>query len=120
MSQSEIPTFLNRCDLLYLAAFKEGTTKYGQSFNKMVDYMMAAKPVIASYSGYPSMLNEADSGVFIPAEDASVIIEALHEFKMMSSNERDKMGQRGKKWILEHFNYTVVAKNYLNEINNLF
>lgn len=119
ISQKEVPAFLNRCDVLYLAAFKEGTTKYGQSFNKMVDYMMAAKPVIASYSGYPSMLNEADSGVFIPAEDASVIIEALHEFKMMSSNERDKMGQRGKKWILEHFNYTVVAKNYFTEINKL-
>ena len=36
---------------------------YGQSMNKIVDYMMAGKPVVASYSGYPSMLNEAGSGI---------------------------------------------------------
>lgn len=120
LSQSEIPAFLNRCDLLYLAAFKDGTTKYGQSFNKMVDYMMAAKPVIASYSGYPSMLNEADAGVFIPAEDSEILFSTLMKFKEMPSIEKEMMGLRGRKWILEYFNYPVVAENYLTEINNLF
>ena len=39
----------------------------GSLSNKLIDYMMAGKPVVASYSGYQSMLNEANAGLFVPA-----------------------------------------------------
>ena len=67
INQKDIPYFLSRCDLLYLATHDSKVLKYGQSLNKLVDYMMAGKPVVASYSGYQSMLNEANAGLFVPA-----------------------------------------------------
>ncbi len=33
--------------------------------NKVVEYMLAGKPIIASYTGYPSMINEAECGYFV-------------------------------------------------------
>ena len=38
---------------------------------------MAGKPVRAPYGGYPSMLNEAESGVFIPPNSTNAIIDAI-------------------------------------------
>ena len=54
---------LARCDLLYFSVHASKVWKYGQSLNKVIDYMMAGKPIVASYTGYPSMINEAACGI---------------------------------------------------------
>ena len=61
----QVPTFLSLCDILYLSTRPSKVWEYGQSMNKMIEYMLAGKPIIASYSGYQSMLNEASCGIFI-------------------------------------------------------
>ena len=50
---------LATCDLLYLSVHESRVWCFGQSFNKLIDYMLAGKPIVASYSGYPSMIDEA-------------------------------------------------------------
>jgi hypothetical protein len=73
IDQYEIPYFLSKCDILYLSTHDSKIWDYGQSMNKLVDYMMAVNLWLASYSGYSSMLNEAESGVFIPNSPDSII-----------------------------------------------
>lgn len=119
IKQNEIPYFLSKCDILYLSAHDSKIWEYGQSLNKMIDYMMSGKPVIASYSGYQSMLNEADSGIFIPTGDKDGIIEAIKKYKAMDTFEREQMGLRGKKWVEENHKYENIAKNYYEKILSL-
>jgi glycosyltransferase involved in cell wall biosynthesis len=117
--QVEVPSFLNKCDLLYLSAKNSKIWDYGQSMNKIIDYMMAGKPVVASYSGYPSMLNEADSGLFIPSNDVEAIIEAVLSYKNMSSNERELYGSRGKNWVKVNHSYVNISREYVNKIGDM-
>jgi hypothetical protein len=46
-------------------SFSSDLAKYGLSRNKWIDYMYAGKPIICSYSGFQSMINEVDSGSFV-------------------------------------------------------
>lgn len=120
IKQNEIPYFLSKCDLLYLSTHDSKIWEYGQSLNKLIDYMMSGKPIIASYSGYPSMLNEANSGVFIPTGSVDSIVKAIQSFKNMSPSERKLYGQRGKTWVEENHNYKNIALKYYNRIMELY
>jgi glycosyltransferase involved in cell wall biosynthesis len=82
--------------------------------------MMAGKPIVASYSGYPSMLNEANAGVFIPTGDPDSIVKAIYYFKNMHPDERNLYGSRGKQWVEENHSYESIALRYYNKIMELF
>lgn len=114
--QSQIPYFLSKCDLLYLSTHDSKIWDYGQSLNKMIDYMMAGKPIIASYSGYESMLNEADCGMFLPTGDVNAIIDSIKMYKNMNPTVRNILGSNGKKWIEENNSYNNIAIKYYNKI----
>lgn len=120
IKQNEIPYFLSKCDLLYLSTCDSKIWEYGQSLNKLIDYMMSGKPVIASYSGYQSMLNEANSGLFIPTNNVESIASAIKYFKDMDPRERALYGTRGKVWVEENHNYKNIAMKYYNRIMKLF
>lgn len=120
ISQKDIPYFLSKCDLLYLSVHDSKVWKYGQSLNKLIDYMMAGKPVLASYSGYPSMLNEAQAGFFVPTGAVETIVENILIFKNMAPEERNVYGIRGRKWIQENNSYKTITIRYQKRLLDLF
>jgi glycosyltransferase involved in cell wall biosynthesis len=120
VKREDVASFLALCNILYFSSLKSKTWKYGWSPNKLIDYMMAEKPVLASYSGYQSMINEAGSGFFIPAEDTDAIKRKLEEILLMNSSDLVSMGKNGKKWILNNRDWDVVANNYNDLIKKSF
>ncbi|MBC8522436.1 glycosyltransferase, partial [PVC group bacterium] len=52
--KSEVQSVLSLCDLVYFSVHVSKVWMFGQSLNKIIDYMLSGKPIIASYSGYPS------------------------------------------------------------------
>jgi len=113
IEKAAVPSFLRRCDVLYLAAHDSPVWRFGQSLNKLMDYMLSGKPVIASYSGYQSMLNEARCGVFVDANDALALTEVVVRFVEMPAQGRQQMGQKGRNWVLANRSYEVLGKEYL-------
>ncbi len=111
--KSQVHDFLTHCDLLYLSVHDSEVWDYGLSLNKLIDYMLAAKPIVASYSGYPSMINEAECGTFVPAADAVALRDEIRRFAEMPSDERTTMGERGRTWLLAQRTYRALAENYL-------
>lgn len=83
------------------------------SLNKLIDYMLAAKPVIGSYSGFPSMINEAGCGSFVPAGNAAALKAELLKMSRMTEADRTYMGQKGREWILANRHYSVLSRKYL-------
>jgi glycosyltransferase involved in cell wall biosynthesis len=75
--------------------------------------MLAGKPVVASYSGFPSMINEAECGSFVPAGDVIALRDEILRYEALSEAERKKVGARGRTWILEHRNFATLANDYL-------
>lgn len=109
-----VQSILEKCDLLYFSVHNSAVWKYGQSLNKVIDYMLAGRPIVASYSGYPSMINEAECGTFVPAGDITALRDEIIRYHTIPLDERLTIGLRGREWILANRNYQKLAKNYLS------
>lgn len=111
-----VQSVLARCDLLYFSVHASKVWKYGQSLNKVIDYMMAGKPIVASYSGYPSMINEAACGTYIPAGNVDALSIEINRYHHMGKDERSELGARGKVWLMKNRPYKKLAMDYLDAI----
>lgn len=108
-----VQSVLAQCDLLYFAVHPSKVLEYGQSLNKVIDYMLSGRPIVASYSGFRSMINEADSGSYVPANDATALRDEILRYAGMTKEQRDQIGLRGRAWLLEHRRYDILACHYL-------
>jgi len=109
----DVQAFLGRCDLLYLATRPSALWRFGFSLNKLIDYMVAAKPIVMSYSGFQSMIDEADCGSFIEPSNPTALRAEILKYSEMNPDDRNEIGAHGRAWLLENRDYRVLAKEYL-------
>jgi len=110
---SQVQSVLALSDLLYFSVKPSRVWKYGMSLNKVIDYMLAGKLIIASYAGHPTMVDEAGSGVSVPPGDAVALKSEILRLAALPPAEREAMGRTGRDWILRHRDYRTLAENYL-------
>jgi glycosyltransferase involved in cell wall biosynthesis len=108
-----VQSVLSHSDLLYFSTYRSKIWEFGQSLNKVIDYMLSGRPIVASYSGYPSMINEAGCGSFVPARDVEALRMEILRYADMPAEARAAMGSAGRAWLLRNRKYDVLAKNYL-------
>ncbi len=119
ISQAEVRYFLAKCDIVYLSTKNSLVWRYGQSMNKIVEYMLAGKPILASYAGYPSMIDEACCGRFLSGGSPEEIRDAITELVNLGSDEMRRIGENGKRWIRAHRSYEVLAREYVGRLAGL-
>jgi glycosyltransferase involved in cell wall biosynthesis len=86
---------------------------YGLSLNKVIDYMLAGKPIVASYSGYPTMVDKAGAGTAVPAGDPAALKAEIVRFAEMGPETRRAIGDAGRNWLLQNRQYRDLAELYL-------
>lgn len=113
-----VQSFLKRCDLL-VNPWK--ATKflynYGVSPNKWIDYMYSGRPILVSFNGFESIINEAGCGKFIKAADPNILAQNIEKFSLMDKKKLDDMGARGKQYLLNNLNYNSLSEKYLQVLN---
>ena len=111
--KAAVQSLLENVDLVYFAVHKSPLMRFGQSLNKLIDYMLSGKPVLASFSGFESMVNEANCGRYVPAEDAAALCREIERYADMSPEQRSLLGENGRKWLLTNRKYDKLAHDYL-------
>ncbi|KTD24337.1 glycosyltransferase, group 1 family [Legionella lansingensis] len=72
--------------------------------SKIQAYLAAGRPVIAALDGEGArIVQEAGAGFASPAEDEITLAKNIERLYHMSNSERDKLGQSGRAYFLEHF-----------------
>ena len=112
VNKAQVQAVLDHCQILYFSVKDSLVWHYGLSLNKLIDYMMAAKPILASYNGYPSMVNEAQCGRFIPATDVTALKKAIYEYAQMTTDQLNSIGQKAKVWLMHNRPYEKIALEY--------
>lgn len=74
--------------------------------------MYCAKPILVCYEGFPCIINEANCGEFIAANNAQNLANKILEYAAKDKTELEAMGNRGKKYLMEKLDYSVLAKQY--------
>jgi glycosyltransferase involved in cell wall biosynthesis len=111
--KSAIPDLLCQMDALYIGWQNHPIYRFGISPNKIMDYMMAAKPVLHSISAGNDPVAESGCGISVAAEDAVAIAQAAQDLAAMSESERNAMGIRGKEYVMNNHDYSVLANKFI-------
>jgi glycosyltransferase involved in cell wall biosynthesis len=114
-----MPAILQEMDVLHIGLKKVAWFRFGVSPNKLVDYLMSAKPVIYAIQSGNDMVSESGSGLSIPPENSDEIAKAVLHLMDLSAETRKEMGKKGKAYVLENHDYRVLTKRFLAELESI-
>lgn len=112
-----VQSMLQLFDACYIGLPNIKLYEMGISANKIFDYMYAAKPIIHTNNSSNNLVKMANCGFSISPENPQEIVNAIMELYNLSVEERNKMGENGKKYVLENHTYSQLAKKYIDCIN---
>ena len=114
--RAQVPEYTARADILVLV---EREVLYGSS-NKLFDYMAAGKPIVfAVVAEHNNLVDQAQCGVSASPESAEDLADKLLVVARMSEEERRAMGKRGRAYVREHHDYSVLARRLANALGEL-
>lgn len=114
--KESIPAILAEMDGLFIGLQKQPLFRFGVSPNKLMDYMMAGKPIIYAIEAGNDPVFESGCGISVEPENAAAIADAIIRLKSMSPAERKRMGEAGKDYVLAHHDYGALAKEFIRAI----
>ncbi len=112
LPKRKVAGFLKSTDALIFSARPSPRWKYGQSLNKLIDYLLASKPILALYEGYDDMLEECGASFVVPPFNAKKAAKVVIELMKMDQIELDKLGINGKDWLLKERAYSRLSDEY--------
>ena len=112
IKKQQVQSMLKFFDVCHIGWNKEKIYNYGISPNKLFDYMYSEKPILHSYNGKNDIVKLAKCGVTVEPENPESIKQGILKLYSMNRDERKKLGENGKKYVLEHFTYEKLAEKY--------
>lgn len=116
--KKSIPNLLKEMDVLFFSLQKCSLFKYGISPNKLIDYMMAGKPIISAVEAGNDMVKEAECGITVEPGNINEYVEAMETLFKLSQSERNEMGERGRNYVLKNHNINNLAIKFLLEMES--
>jgi glycosyltransferase involved in cell wall biosynthesis len=113
IAKPAVRSALEACDALYLGWKRRGIYRFGQSPNKLYDYMAAARPVLHATSAPCDPVAACGCGISVAAEDAPALAGAIGSLAALTPDERREMGARGRREVEERHDYPVLAERFL-------
>jgi glycosyltransferase involved in cell wall biosynthesis len=112
--KEQIPSLLREFDIAYIGLKSEPLFRFGVSPNKLMDYMMASKPILFAVKAGNDPVADAVCGVTVPPESPRAIADGLLKLTCMTASEREAMGLNGRSYVLAHHTYPVLAEKFLS------
>lgn len=114
-----IPQLIRQFDMAYMGGTHSVLHKYGTSFNKMTDYMLAAKPILFSADEPCSLVERVGCGVRVEAENPKAVAEALLSLAGKTREQLKATGEKGRTYAVENLEYAILARKFVNEMENI-
>jgi glycosyltransferase involved in cell wall biosynthesis len=113
IAKAQVPAFLAGVDIATLGWQRVPIYRFGIAPNKLMDYMMAARPVLHAVQAGNDPVAEAGCGITVAPESATAMADGLRQLMALSPAQRAQMGQRGRAFVLAHHTYPVLAQRFI-------
>ncbi|WP_180062667.1 glycosyltransferase family 4 protein [Acinetobacter sp. YH12114] len=108
--KKQIQSMLSTFDICYIGWQKNSLYRFGIAPNKLPEYLYAGKPIIHAFSGKGDIVQQANAGITIEAEDPQAIADAVMRLYGLSDSERSVLGNNGHQYVLQHLEYKMIAE----------
>ena len=116
VSKLAIPNLVQYFDCCYVGAKNCSLYRFGISMNKIYDSMMSGKPLLYAINAPNNYAEIYQCGVSVIPGNVNSIEKGIEILMHMSGEERASMGNNGKHAVLEHFEYSILAKQFIDAI----
>lgn len=113
-----VPSLLAEIDIAYIGLLPESLFRFGISPNKLMDYMMASKPIVCAISAGNDPVVEAHCGITVAPGDSNAVTLAILNLVSRSFEELTQMGKNGRVFVLKNQTYSVLARQFLSAIGD--
>jgi glycosyltransferase involved in cell wall biosynthesis len=110
----QVPALLQGVDLAYIGWRRQPLYRFGISPNKLIDYMMAARPILHAVEAGNDPVAEAGCGLTVAPEDPQAVADGILNLLALGPECRAVLGQRGRRYALAHHTYPVLGRRFLN------
>jgi glycosyltransferase involved in cell wall biosynthesis len=87
--------------------------RFGISLNKLTDYLAAGRPIVFFGKSTYDPVRDAEAGFSVPPNDPEILADAIDRLVALTPEERMEMGERGRRYLLEHHNIPALATRLL-------
>ena len=112
--KQQVPALLRHFDVAYLGWQRQRLYRYGISPNKLIDYMMAARPILHAVEAGNDPVAEAACGLTVAPQDPQALVHGLLALFMATPGERAAMGRRGQRYAVDNLSYAVLGQRFLH------
>lgn len=110
-----IPSILTQSWINILHNKSTELDKYGQSQNKLFEYLASGKPVLQTYSTNFSIIEKYSCGVMCKEQKADIVVQKLHS--IFSENNYQTLSENAR-LASQYFDYEVLTKHLVDVIEN--
>lgn len=108
--KKQIQSMLEHFDVCYIGWQKNPLYRFGIAPNKLPEYLYTGKPIIHAFSGKGDVVQQANAGITVEAEDPQAIADAVIQLYKLSDFERSVLGNNGHQYVLQHLEYKMIAE----------
>ncbi len=117
--RAELPAYLASSDAC-LAHFRKQELFQMILPNKFFEDAAMARPILLGFEGDArAMLEEADCGIAFEPSNAEALAAAAEQLAAASPVERRRLGENGRRYVLEHFDRRKLAHDYLEVLGRV-
>ena len=116
ISKYAVPNLIKYFDCCYVGAKDSPLYRFGIAMNKIFDGMMSGKPLLYAVNAPNDYVKKYHCGVSASPGDKKSIENAIEQLVQMSQEERNKLGENGHKAVFENFEYSILAKKFLEAL----
>jgi len=117
--KKQIFSLLQKFDVCVAFFLTKKLYDFGVSPNKIFDYMLAGKPVLFFVNSPGNPVEKSGCGWVIPEVSAEEVAQSVLKMSRLDKEERQKMGQRGKEYVLQNHTFQVLAARYHDVMKSL-
>lgn len=113
VAKIEIPAFLESMNIAYIGWHPNPLYRFGIAPNKLMDYMMAAKPIVHSVEAGNDLVQEANCGISVPPNQPQAAANAILQLAQLSPVQQQQLGQNGREYVMQHHTYKALADQFI-------
>ncbi|MFB9242898.1 glycosyltransferase family 4 protein [Massilia antarctica] len=111
--KKQVPALLACFDVAYIGWQRQRLYRYGIAPNKLIDYMMAGRPILHSVEAGNDPVADAHCGLTVAPQDPAAVAHGLLALFTLDRHEREAAGQRGRAYAMANLSYPVLGRRFL-------